>query len=80
MKAISKKTKSPRKELQEKAKSFLSEKWGLKLDIDDDCCLKFSSDLGFVTVQMIDTDDDKIEVELITREYEYQIQEYLRMI
>jgi len=78
MKVMSKKTSLKIEEIIKKAKEKFDENLGLKLvDERDDCCLDFRGDLGFVTVQIFDQDQNR-EVKLTTREYEYQIQEFLR--
>jgi hypothetical protein len=40
------------------------------------CCVAFENDLGFVNVQVIDKGACR-EITLTTREWEYQIEEFL---
>jgi hypothetical protein len=80
MKVMSKKTRRSSEEVLQRAKDFFNNNLGLKLsDESSNCCVEFKSNLGFVTVT---TTDDNIEREVTvsTREYEAQIQEFLKRI
>jgi hypothetical protein len=80
MKVMSKVTSLSNEEVMDKAKEFFDGRLGLKLrDIEPKCCVEFSSNLGFVTIKTSDEGHD-IEVTVSTREYEYQIQEFLKTI
>ncbi|MFX1332754.1 MAG: hypothetical protein ACFE9W_14445 [Promethearchaeota archaeon] len=74
---MSKRTKLSNEEVIQRAKDYFENRLGLEIrDESSDCCIEFASNLGFVTVQAIE-DDQGREVKLTTREYEYQIQEFL---
>ena len=80
MKVMSKRTKLSSEEVLERAKNFFENNSGLKLtDETADCCIEFSSNLGFVIVQ-IQNEPQSREVVVRTQEYEYQIQEFLGRI
>ncbi|MFW9886812.1 MAG: hypothetical protein ACFFER_01435 [Candidatus Thorarchaeota archaeon] len=75
---LSKRTNLSTEEVMQRAKDFFENRLGLEIrNESSDCCIEFVSNLGFVTVQAIE-DDQGREVKLTTREYEYQIQEFLR--
>jgi hypothetical protein len=80
MKVMSKKTKLPTEEVMQRAMDYFVKKLGLEVKDDtSECCVEFTSNLGFVIVEAIDGDQGR-EVKLTTREYEYQIQEFLRKV
>ncbi len=80
MKVMSKRTKLPSTEVIARAKRFFESETGMNvIDETEDCCVEFSSNLGFVIVQLQGEDRER-EVVLKTREYEYQIQEFLKRI
>jgi hypothetical protein len=77
MKVMSKKTKLSREDIFEKARNSFEGKLGLTGNgTEDKCCIEFSSDIGFVTVQVVESEDEN-EVILTTREWEYQIERFL---
>ena len=77
---MSKRTKLSSEEVLERAKNFFENNSGLKLaDETAGCCIEFSSNLGFVIVQ-IQNEPQNREVVVRTQEYEYQIQEFLGKI
>ena len=77
MKVMSKKTKLNRKDIFEKARDSFEGKLGLTVtDTEDKCCMEFSSEIGFVTVKVVESEDEN-EVILTTREWEYQIERFL---
>jgi len=80
MMVMSKVTKLPPKDILDKAKRFFDGKYGLKmLESDPSCCAHFMSDIGFVTVRIVSSGEYN-EAILETREWDYQIQEFLKMI
>jgi hypothetical protein len=80
MKVMSTKTKKPAVEVIQKAKEFFNGRFGLDIrNESSDCCIEFANDLGFVTVEV--TKEDKgSQVTLTTREWEYQVQEFLGLL
>ena len=80
MKVMSKQTRLSSEEVIERAKNFFENEIGLKM-IDEtvNCCVEFASNLGFVIVQY-QGENQNPEVILTTREYEYQIQEFLKKV
>ncbi len=77
MKVMSKKTKLSFDEIMRKAKAAFEGRYGLTItDIEEGCCIEFSSDIGFVTVKVVESDDEN-EVTLTTREWEFQIEKFL---
>jgi hypothetical protein len=80
MKVMSKQTKLSSEEVLERAKNFFENNSGLKIaDETANCCIEFSSNLGFVMVQVQNGPKSR-EVVVRTQEYEYQIQEFLGKI
>ena len=64
-------------EILRSAKDFFDGKFGLEISDDvPGCCLEFANSVGFVSVQVLDEGQER-EVILTTREFEYQIQEFL---
>ncbi len=45
----------------------------------ENCCIEFCSDLGFVTIQILPK-GAKNEVILTTREWEYQVLEFIKFL
>jgi hypothetical protein len=80
MKVMSTKTKKSAVEVIQKAKEFFNGRFGLNIrNESSDCCIEFANDLGFVTVEV--TKEDKgSQVTLTTREWEYQVQEFLGLL
>lgn len=80
MKVISKKTRLSSDEVILRAKTFFENNLGLTLAEETaGCCVEFRSKLGFVIVQAMEEDKER-EVTVSTREYEYQIQEFLKKV
>ncbi|RDE17443.1 MAG: hypothetical protein C4K49_02755 [Candidatus Thorarchaeota archaeon] len=78
MKVMSKVTNLAPKEIIDKAVVFFSGKYGLKrLESSESCCAHFQSDIGFVSLRVV-TMGKRNEAILETREYDYQIQEFLK--
>lgn len=77
MKVMSKQTRLSSEAVIEKAKNYFEGEIGLKVtDETSNCCVEFASNLGFVIVQLREEDHNR-EVVVSTREFEYQIQEFL---
>jgi hypothetical protein len=80
MKVMFKQTKLSSEEVIERAKNYFENEIGLKMIGETaNCCVEFASNLGFVLVEFQDEDKNQ-KVVLTTREYDYQIQEFLRKI
>lgn len=80
MKVMSKETKLSPREVIDRAKKFFDGKYGLTMvESDSSCCAHFLSDVGFVTLRVV-TSGDHNEAILETREWDYQIQEFLRKL
>ena len=77
MKVMSKTTNLSPEKIIKKATDYFDGKLGLEIkDQTDNCCIDFRNNLGFVTLQIFDNVSSR-EVKLSTREFEYQIQEFL---
>jgi hypothetical protein len=77
MKVMTKRTKLTSEKILEQVKSYFNRKYGLELvEETPNCCVVFENNLGFVNAQVVDNGDYR-EVTLTTREWEYQIQEFL---
>lgn len=77
MKVMTKRTRLTSDKIIEQAKSYFSGKYGLEVvEETQNCCVGFANNLGFVNAQVVDNGDYR-EVTLTTREWEYQIQEFL---
>ncbi|MHA2150044.1 MAG: hypothetical protein ACXAAN_15465 [Candidatus Thorarchaeota archaeon] len=75
---MSKKTKMSVDEVLERAKRFFDGNFGLTLsNHESQCCLEFAGKLGFVTLA-IEESDETTEVIVRTREWEYQVKDFLR--
>jgi hypothetical protein len=77
MKVMTKETRLPPEKLMQRVKEYFGGKFGLKVvEETPNCCVEFASDLGFVNAQIVDKGKCR-ELTLTTREWEYQIQEFL---
>jgi hypothetical protein len=77
MKVMTKKTKLSSEKIIERVKNYFNGKYGLEVvEETPNCCVEFANNLGFVNAQVTDNGDYR-EVTLTTREWEYQIQEFL---
>jgi hypothetical protein len=80
MKVMSKKTKLSAEKVIQKAKDYFEDELGLEVQNGSaECCIEFRSNLGFVIVEAIGENQER-EVKVTTREYEYQIQEFLKEV
>jgi hypothetical protein len=74
---MSKKVQIPARKIVELARAYFEDHFGLSLQEHiADCCAEFTGDIGFVTVQVVELNSHN-EVVLTTREWEYQIQDFL---
>ncbi|MFW9886666.1 MAG: hypothetical protein ACFFER_00685 [Candidatus Thorarchaeota archaeon] len=77
---MSKRTKLNRDEIIRRAKAEFDGRFGLAArDPDATCCMEFVSDLGYVTIEVIEHDSEN-EVILRTREWEYQVQQFIKRL
>ena len=80
MKVVSKRTRLTPAEIMKKAEEYFDGRFGLKKTASDtSCCAEFVGSLGFVTVQ-VSASGNLNEVVLTTREWEYQVQDFLKRI
>jgi hypothetical protein len=80
MMVMSKVTKLSSRDVIDRARKFFDRKYGLTmLESDPSCCAHFVSDIGFVTVRVVSAGNLN-EAILETREWEYQIQEFLKKL
>ncbi|RDE10907.1 MAG: hypothetical protein C4K48_12960 [Candidatus Thorarchaeota archaeon] len=77
MKTMSKQTKLTSEKIMEKAKEYFVGRFGFRIvEETANCCVAFENNLGFVNVQVLNKGDCR-EITLTTREWEYQIGEFL---
>ncbi|MFW9797213.1 MAG: hypothetical protein ACFFE2_09245 [Candidatus Thorarchaeota archaeon] len=75
---MSKKTKLAADEVLNKAKAFFDGSFGLTLkNYNPSCCIEFSGEIGFVEIT-VECTGEITEVIVRTREWEYQIKDFLR--
>ena len=80
MKVMSKVTDLSPKEIIDRADAFFNGKYGLtRLESDSSCCAYFGNKIGFVSLRVVSS-GKRNEAVLETREWDYQIQEFLRML
>ncbi len=78
MRVLQKKVKSTPRQVIEKARSVFNDRFGMHVTNElENCCIHFEGDLGFVTVE-VNEKADHTEVIVTTREWEYQITEFLK--
>jgi hypothetical protein len=77
MKVMSKQTGLDSEKIIDRVKEHFVGKFGFKV-VDDSygCCLELENNLGFINVQVSDRGDHR-EVTFTTREWEYQLLEFL---
>lgn len=74
---MSKRTKLEREEIIRRAKVKFDGRFGLAArDPNANCCMEFVSDLGYITLEIIEHEHDN-EVILRTREWEYQVEQFI---
>lgn len=80
MKVVTKKSNLPPEKIMERVKEYFNGKFGLKVVEEiSNCCVEFSSNLGFVNAQIVDRGKYR-ELTLTTREWEYQVEEFLNQL
>jgi len=80
MKVVSKRTRLTPMEIIKKAEDYFDGRFGLKkTDSDSSCCADFVGDLGFVSVR-VEASDGSNEAVLTTREFDYQVQDFLKRL
>ncbi|MBS3796072.1 MAG: hypothetical protein KGY80_14295 [Candidatus Thorarchaeota archaeon] len=78
MEVVEKLIKKEKNEVIKEAKAFFEGRLGLSLrDEVENCCLEFTTDLGFVNVQVSER-NGKTAVTLRSREYERQAKRFIR--
>ena len=74
------KTKLSPEQVIEKAKAYFGEKGtGLTIVEEGACCISFEGGGGFVEISATQ-EDDKTDVELTTREWVFDVQQFMRVI
>jgi hypothetical protein len=72
---MSRRTKLEREETIRRAKVKFDGQFGLAArDPNANCCMEFVSNLGYITVEIIEHEN---EVILRTREWEYQVEQFI---
>lgn len=78
MLVISKKTRMSADEVLDRARSYFDNRFGLTLgNYNPQCCMEFTGEIGFVDIA-VEGLDGKLQVIVRTREWEYQIKDFLR--
>ena len=73
------KTELSPEEVLEKAKAYFGENGtGLTLTEENDCCLTFEGGGGNVTISV--TGGEKTDVDLVTREWMYDVRQFMRTL
>jgi hypothetical protein len=63
----------------EKARAYFGTEMGLDTTDDNPCCITFEGGGGFVSVT-VNAGEKKTAVELETREWDYQVKQFMREI
>ena len=80
MKVMSKKVDLSTRVILDLARSFFGDRFGLEIREDiPSCCIEFANDMGFVAIQILDEGLQR-DVIVTTREFEYQILEFLNSL
>ncbi len=80
MKVMSKITNLSPKDVIDRAEAFFNAKYGLNmLESNHTCCAYFQGETGFVAVRVVPSGKHN-EAILETREWDYQIQEFLKTL
>jgi len=76
---VSFETKRNQEEILDKAVKYFRDEVGLKITERDSCCVHFvdENQIGYVNVTLTEK-GDKFEVDVESREYEYQAKEFVR--
>ena len=74
---MSKRTKMSREEIIRRAKAKFDGQFGLAArNPNANCCMEFVSDLGYITIEIVEHEHES-EVILRTREWEYQVEQFI---
>lgn len=78
MLVMSKDTKLSADEILDRARNYFDNRFGLKLEnYNPSCCIEFQSEIGFVDIA-VEESNGKTEVIVRTREWEFQVKDFLR--
>ncbi|MFP4384031.1 MAG: hypothetical protein ACLFST_00080 [Spirochaetia bacterium] len=81
MAVYEKTVKTNKADILNKAKKFFGPGGeGLVMTGEEDCCLSFEGGGGHVAVALSDTAKGKVKVEAETREWDYQVRQFLSSI
>ena len=73
------KTKLSPEEVIQKAKAYFGEQMGLTIVDEGACCISFEGGGGFVEIT-VTQEDDKTDVDLTTREWMFDVQQFMGII
>jgi hypothetical protein len=76
------KTKLDREDVLQKAKAYFGDELGLEIEEKVACCLNFNvpNSVGYVSVRLTSEENEPVKVELETREFKYQVEQFMRQI
>ncbi|NIO06267.1 MAG: hypothetical protein GTN74_17175 [Proteobacteria bacterium] len=79
MSRYGKETKLEPEEVLRRAEAFFGDDGlGLKIVEQSECCLSFEGSGGHVTISAARCDPEKTEVDLETREWDYQVKSFMQ--
>ncbi|HOU14313.1 MAG TPA: hypothetical protein PKZ84_14495 [Anaerolineae bacterium] len=73
------KTKLSPEEVIQKAKAYFGGQMGLTIVEEGACCISFEGGGGFVEIS-VTQEDDKTDVDLTTREWMFDVQQFMKAI
>ncbi|MHA2045229.1 MAG: hypothetical protein ACW99G_10570 [Candidatus Thorarchaeota archaeon] len=77
---MSRRTKMSADEILDSAKRYFDGSFGLSLEnYNPSCCAEFTGEIGFVDIA-VERSYEKMEVIVRTREWEYQVKDFLRKL
>jgi hypothetical protein len=80
MLVMSKITRMSADEILDRAKNFFDGSFGLTMgNYKPSCCVEFIGEIGFVDIA-VEGSDGKMEVIVQTREWEFQVKDFLRKL
>jgi len=80
MARYSRESKLPPDEVLRRAVDFFETELGLKVAERTECCLSFEGGGGHVTVSAARCEPDRTDVDLETREWDYQVKKFMEEI
>ena len=80
MARYSKESKLQPQEVLRRAADFFETELGLKVAERTECCLSFEGGGGHVTVSAARCEPDRTDVDLETREWDYQVKKFMEEI